>query len=251
MDVFLWIIVALLLTPMILGPVLVKFTHWVSANANISAVSPDMLDPNIRTFIDRAKMEFEALGFRFVGYMTLADFMPGITSYFGLFTNDADKTSGMAAFIRHASGRTVQYCEFSNKYSDGHVINVNNSPMMGGYKNPNKSTYRYPKVDSIKKLYEINNWVNSQDMKAAYRLGLVKGRELAMVCDHLNDEIRLQADYGYYFSDESHSRYRLTWKGAIIMTEKQVIPIKNILTFLDLRSARKAISGSSLYDAAT
>lgn len=247
MDIIFWIIVAFMLAPMILGPILVKLTHWVSANANITELSPDALDQDIRNYIDQARTEIEALGFRFAGYMTLADFMPGITSYFGLFLHDSEKVGCMAAVIRHGSGKSVSYCEFSNKYSSGRIINVNNSSMMGGYKNPDKRTYRYPKVQSIKILYEINNWVNRNEMKMSYREGLVKGRETVMLSEHINEEIRLQAAYGYYFPDESNKRYRLTWKGAFIMTEMQVFPIKNIMVSLDLRSARKAISESPLH----
>ncbi len=250
MDIFLWIIVALFLAPMILGPILVKFTHWVSTNANISEMSPDMLDQNIRSYIDQAGTEVEALGFRFVGYMTLSDFMPGITSYFGLFSHDSEKVGFMAAVIRHGSGKSVHYCEFSNKYSDGSVINVNNSSVMGGYRNPKKKTYRYPKVESLKILYEINDWVNRAEMVMSYREGMGKGREKIILSDHINEEIRLQAAYGYYMPDEGNNRYRLTWKGAFIMTEKQVFPFKNILMHLDLQSAKKAIAGSPLYKAA-
>jgi hypothetical protein len=245
MNLILLLFVAFVLVPMFLGPFMVKFTHWVAARANITLISPEMLDPDVRTFIDNAKVEFEALGFQFAGYMTLTDYMPQMTGYFGLFTQQIQKISGMAAVLRHAAGKTVRYCEFANKYSNGRLIDVNNSPMMGAYINPKKSVYRYPRTNSIKQLYEINNWVTSHDRETTNLEGLVKGRELEMVCDAFNDEIRLQAKYGYFFLDENNSKYRFTWKGAFIMTEKQTFPVKTILEYLDLQSARKAIAGMS------
>jgi len=245
MDLLLILFIAFVLVPMVIGPFMVKFTHWVSARANIALISPEMLDPNVRAFIDNAKVEFEALGFQFVGYMALTDYMPQMTGYFGLFTHKMHKTSGMAAVLRHAAGKTVRYCEFANKYTNGREIDVNNSPMMGAYINPDKSTYRYPKINSIKQLYEINNWVIRHDGKAANLEGLVKGRELEMICAAFNDEIRLQTKYGYFFLDESNDKFRLTWKGAFIMTEKQTIPAKYIFEYLDLQAARKAIAGMS------
>jgi hypothetical protein len=64
-----------------------------------------------------------------------------------------------------------------------------------------------------------------------------------MVSDDIENEIRLQEKSNYYLRDGNMNRYRLTWKGAIMMTVKQVFPLKNILTFLDLQSARKAVAG--------
>ena len=244
MNLIIWLLVLFFLVPMVLGPFMVKFSHWVAARASIAPISPEMLDPTIRIYIDTAKIEFEALGFQFAGYMTLTDYMPQMTGYFGLFTHQKQKTSGMAAVLCHAAGKTVRYCEFANKYSNGRLINVNNSPMMGAYINPKKSVYRYPRTSSIKQLYEINNWVTSHDREAINLEGLVKGRELEMVCDAFNDEIRLQAKYGYFFLDESNNKYRFTWKGAFIMTEKQTFPVKHILEYLDLQAAKKAIVGT-------
>ncbi len=51
MEFFLWLIIAFVLAPMILGPFVIKFTHWVSAKVNIKPVSPETLDHNVRVFI--------------------------------------------------------------------------------------------------------------------------------------------------------------------------------------------------------
>jgi hypothetical protein len=235
-------IIAFILAPMIIGPFLVKYSHWVSARVNINLVSPDMLDQDIRAFIDQAKIEFETLGFQFVGYMVLADYIPRVTSYFGLFRHEADMTSGMAAVIKDDSGKAIRYCEFSSKYSNGRVINVNNSPIMRGYKNPDKINYRYPRIRFVKQLYEINKWITRHDNQTASLVGIVKGRELEMVSDDIENEVRLQVTYNYYVPDENRARYRLTWQGAIVMTAKQIFPIKNVLAFFDLQSARRAIA---------
>ncbi|MEE9912760.1 MAG: hypothetical protein K4571_13685 [Deltaproteobacteria bacterium] len=242
-DILLTVMIAFIFAPMMIGPFLVKWMHWVTARAVISEVSPDTLAPDVRTFIDLARPELEALGFQFIGYMTLADYMPKTTSFFGLFSHDARKTAAMAAVIQNSSGQTLRYCEFSNIYSNGYVIDVNNSPMQGGYKNPEKTGYRYPKISSIRKLYDINQWVTARDQRKSTPVGLVKGREAAMIADALDREVQLQAKYGYYVENETRTRYKMTWLGALILTEKQVFPVKQILAYLDLRKAGRAISG--------
>ncbi len=234
---------AFVLAPMILGPFLVKFSHRIMARAVIRHVAPEALEPKIREFIDQAKPEFEALGFRFAGYMMMPDYIPKVTSYFGLFRNDVTKTGAMVAYIIHAKGQAVRYYEFSNIYSNGRIIDISNAPLKGSYKNPDKITYRYPNIQSIRKLYDINLWVTGRDMKKSVPQGLVPGREMEMVARALEEEAALQMKYGYYALSGDQTQYRLTWKGAFILTEMQVFPVKQILSYLDLQAAKKAIAG--------
>ncbi|MRR15616.1 MAG: hypothetical protein EG826_04060 [Deltaproteobacteria bacterium] len=242
MDILMWLIIAFVFAPMILGPFLVKFTHWVEARADIRPVAPETLDPAIRTFIDQTGTELAALGFQFAGYGVLPDYTPKVTSYFGLYRNDMNRTAAMAAVVQSAAGQSIKYCEFSIKYSNGRTIDVNNSPMSGGYRNPDKIIYRYPKISSVKKLYDICRWVTSRAKQSANPVGLVQGREMAMVAEAIDGEIRLQAKFGYYTIREGN-RYKLTWWGALVMTQRQVFPFKQILSTIDLRKAEKAIAG--------
>lgn len=242
MDILIWLIVAFVFAPMILGPFLVKFTHWVEARADIRPIAPETLDPAIRTFIDQTGAELAALGFQFAGYGVLPDYTPKVTSYFGLYRSDAERTAAMAAVVQSAAGQSIKYCEFSIKYSNGRTIDVNNSPMSGGYRNPDKIVYRYPKISSVKKLYDISRWVASRAKQSANPVGLVKGRELEMLAEAIDSEIRLQAKYGYYTLRDGN-RYRLTWRGAFVMTERQVFPFKQILSSIGLSNAKKAIAG--------
>ena len=243
MDILIWLMIAFVFAPMIIGPFLVKFSHWISARADIGLIAPETLAPDVRMFIDGARTELAALGYQFAGYMVLADYTPKVTSYFGLFRNDANRTAAMAAVIQSVAGQTIKYCEFSTKYSNGRTIDVNNSPTSGSYKNPDKIVYRYPKIGSIRQLSDINSWVTSRDQWRANPVGLVKGREMEMVAEALDSEIRLQVKCGYYALDAGGKRYRLTWKGAFVMTEKQVFPFKQILSYISLHSAEKVIAG--------
>ena len=209
----------------------------------IEPVLPAALTDKTKTFIDQSKVELEALGFQFTGYLRMADYMPKMTCYFGLFRNDAGQSAAMAAVMEHASGRSLQYCEFSVTYSNGRVIDVNNSPESGGYSIPDKAVYRYPKVSSIRKLFEIFQWVTARDTKKSVPVGLAGGREAEMVAQALEKEAAIQAQRGFYVLNDNRTRYRLSWKGAFILTERQVFPFKQMISYLDRRAAKKATAG--------
>jgi hypothetical protein len=115
--------------------------------------------------------------------------------------------------------------------------------MLGSYRNPDKSTYRYPKIKSIKNLYDIHRWVAGHDKKAMDPVGYDKDRAAEVLTEALINELKLQQQFGYYSLDRDKARFLFTWKGAFIMTEKNVFPVKIILNHLDLRSAQKAIAG--------
>lgn len=242
MDIFLISIAVILLLPLVLGPVLVRSGQWVSANFAVKAVDAGSLDEQVRTFLEQARGEFEAIQFEFVGYLTLEDYMPNVVSSFALFLDRQNRTAAMAAVIRHKSGKTVPYYEFTSKYANGRVINVNNSPVRGSFRNPSKSTYRYPKIASLRRLHDIHRWVTGRDQKAIDPAPFDRVRMAETVTEALLGEVRLQQEFGYLRLDQAAKRFRFTWKGALVMTWKNVFPIKPVLDQLDLGAARRAIA---------
>lgn len=245
MELFLTLLAILILAPMVLGPFIVKAGQWVSANFTISEVSVESLDPAVRSFLDAAKDEFESIGFEFIGNHTMPDYMPNMTTFFALFVEPQGRTMAMAAVVKHKSGRTAAYYEFTSKYANGRVINVSNSPTMGSFRNPDKSTYRYPKIRSARRLYDIHQWIADRDKKAVDPVSYEKDRAVELVAEAVKNELRLQEQFGYFHLGEGRGRgrYLFTWKGAFVMTEKNVFPIKNVLAALDLSAAQKAIAG--------
>jgi len=149
----------------------------------------------------------------------------------------------MAAVIKHGSGRIVGYYEFTAKHSNGRVINVSNSPLMGSYRNPDKSSYRYPKINSPRQLNDIHRWIIGHDRRATDPVVYDKDSAKEMLAEALKSELRLQEKFGYFYLSEEKGRFLFTWKGAFIMTGRNVFPIKNILASLDLAAAKKAIAG--------
>lgn len=244
METILIAIAIFIAAPMVLGPFLIKAGQWVAANFSIKTVPVESLGQEVRLFLDKAKTEFEPMGFECIGYMSLSDYMPNMTTFFALFIDGQSKRSAMAAVIKHGSGRIVAYYEFTAKFSNGRVINVSNSPMLGSFRNPDKSSYRYPKIRSARQLNEIHRWIIGHDRRAAGEPVVYdKGRAAEMLAEALKNELRLQEKFGYFHLSGEKVRFRFTWKGAFIMTGRNVFPVKNILVSLDLTAAKKAIAG--------
>ena len=244
METVLIVIAIAIAAPIVLGPFMIKASQWVASNFSINTVPAESLDEEVRLFLDKAKAEFESIGFEFIGDMSLSDYMPNMTTFFALFIDGQSKRSAMAAVIKHGSGRIVAYYEFTAKYSNGRVINVSNSPTMGSFRNPDKSSYRYPKIRSARELNDIHRWITGHDRRAAGDPVVYdKGRATEMLAEALKNELRLQEKFGYFSLSGEKGRFLFTWKGAFIMTERNVFPIKNILVSLDLAAAKKAIAG--------
>ena len=242
MDFLLMLLFGLMLSPLVLEPFLVKLSHWIAARAVIERVSPEALACDVKAFIDEAGSEFTALGFHFAGYMVLHGYTPRLTSYFGLFRHDTLETTGMAAVVLHDAGPELKYYEFTTVCSDGRTIDVNNAPLAGACENPEKISYGYPQIQSVRKLYEIHRWVTGPVEIQSCGKSLFPGNDAEMIARTLDRETALQAKYGYYVLNENRARYEPTWKGAFRMTQKRIFPFKPICSYLDSRLARKAIA---------
>ncbi len=108
-----------------------RLTAWIDKKKfcveteSARGVADDViLDTNkrYRVFLEKARVEFESIKFEFVGYMTLSNYVPNVSSYFALFIDQQSKTSAMAAVIRQKTGKTVPYYEFTSRYSNGDPV---------------------------------------------------------------------------------------------------------------------------------
>ena len=175
--------------------------------------------------------------------MTVIDFTPDTNTYFGLFNNEQDMIIGTTVAITNTAGQAVGYHEITSRYADGYAINVSDSPMLGVYTNPENRTYRYPDVYSLKLLYDNHRWIARHDERTNDPVGLSLTNTIAEINSALDKETIVQASLGYYYLDANEQRFKLTWKGAVIMANRLLFPWRQIREYFDLRTAKEALSG--------
>lgn len=236
----LYIFIAYLLFQHILGPIMVYQSEEVPFRYQFNLIDSDsfMDDRN-----DRFKEDHErllSLGFRYVGSSRLAK--TNATMFFSLYSLDDEALA--ATLVTGISGAgEMNYLEFTQVYADRSCLSVCNSPMISTYpKMVNKLFFRFPGIIDCLELLEVFRLVKARYSSGKTPLGFVNGKEFRAVENYLNEELNYLIENGYYSDEPVDGKFKLTIKGALLFTWKNLWPWKNIISMLEIRAAKKAVS---------
>jgi len=238
-----WIVSALLLAPLVLGTPLVKKTHWIAKKAKIKAWEQDLepeqnQEKEIRAWLESKRPDFEALNFQFVTYGILADFTPLVTTYFALFRHLESGLAGTATWISSPQ-KQIQYEEFSQLFSDGTSLNVNNSEVSLTWRFPEKKFYRFPWQKDLKRLFDLHQFIRKQKLADKSGLMVLHGKELQTVSDFIAKEGMALISSGAYQIGHDPEQLVLTWAGAVNAVWANAFPGKQLFAKQELGQSRQ------------
>jgi hypothetical protein len=233
------------LAPVVLYPFIHRYKHRVARTVRVEPIPPEELAPSDREYIEGAAPDLIHRNYRFLGYGRISGMTAGTTACFGLFRNEGAKNLAMATVLSCAAGEKVHYLKIATKYTNGYVVDIGNSPVIGSFRNPEKLVLRYPGVASFGKLWTISRWVTRSERRVLTETPVLPapGTEFQQIAEEIEREAAMRERSGYYRLDEQEGKYRLTWLGAFEMTLTNAIPFRNLRNLNDLRAARQAIRG--------
>lgn len=228
LEFFLALLVIFFLFQALFGPVLVKFTQWVRTDPEISAVPPDELPPSCLEKISVYRKELEALGFVFTGYYDIADLMPNVRVSFALLRNTKRKTWAMVPVLKSKPLEDC-YVEFSTEFSDGEELCTNNSSQLSAFiKTPGKKIFQFPKVGDPGTLIELHDCLQDAHFRNKRVVMVGEDNALRYLKANITRDFIQQAELGFYYLDKDGEKFRLSWKGAVLMTWMLIFPINII-----------------------
>lgn len=224
--------------PYVLGPILIKSTQKFRAIPPLRVFDPQQSPPprQVAEFFDGAVRELESVGFSAVAHVAIPDMVPHVATLLVLLEN-RDTDDGAIVVSMHGmsdsggGARRVQmqshYVEISCEFVDGVQLSTNNSEIGPSFAAvPQRRIVQLPQIKSPARLYRLHQRA-VEELATARRSPLPPREELV---DHLGrdmtDEFETQIDTGYLFKTPGY--YRPTWKGAILMTWKEVWPVNAI-----------------------
>lgn len=220
-----------LLTPYLLGPLLIRLTLKHKASFQVKSFDPDESPPpdGSNEFFEDSAEVLRSCGFEIADHLLVSDVMEGMIIVFAVFKNQAANDAAMAAvFLGTINGTSVRqrYVEFSSELIDGTEISTNNSKEDGApVPLPWKRTVQLDTERDAEELYHLHQ-------RAVDAWATTAKRSVDGVTDW-SEEIRRGmlrefdgfVEAGYYYLDESGDCYRPTWKGAFLMTWQQLWPM--------------------------
>src|SRR5262249_28506390 len=135
---------------------------------------------------------------------------------------------------------TQRYVEFMTKLSDGLAILTNNCNGLTSFKAvADKDALYAPRMRDIKSLYRLHLCRERRLSRASVpRCMPSEGRELDFLAEGMAFDIERQARVGYLYRVGDTERYRMTIRGAYLMTWGELPIIKQIRKW---RSRQRAL----------
>jgi len=184
--------------------------------------------PAFRTYVNAIHL----LGFDLVAHLRSVNELSGVTTTLTLLHNrdtlDQAMVNEIKAVRDDATVKLTCYAEFISEFEDDHSVCTNNSSTVGIFARiPSNPTYQLPELYDPESLYAIHSRL-AASLNARRKCLPSEGEEIASLADSIARSLDQQVGVGYFLLDESSRCYRLTIKGAAIMTAKSLWPMSMI-----------------------
>jgi hypothetical protein len=215
----------------IASPILVRAATWMNPNPRIEPVWPEYLPPEIGYYLRGAAESLTADGFAPVAHFRIAEMVPNVEALITLCINAATRDKAMAAVMVGQSGGqtrlTARYVEFSTRYADGTILDTNNTSELSSFRPvPEKKTFQLPRVQDPRMLYRVHQALMERFAPGKTKV-LPSESDMAVYLRRVFEEdFERQAAMGLLKLSTFDGRYRMTWKGAFVMTWGLLWPMK-------------------------
>lgn len=245
MDVLVWIIYFLLIVvavQYVVGPILVLKSQRYPVEYSFRLFNSDeFLNERTETFMKIHK-ELLGEGFEYLGSSELISSHSSM--YFSIY-NNFDLKLACTLSTAHSQPTNSTQIEFTQMYSDGSVLNVNDNPIIDIYpRNEKKLSFRFPRINSVNDLLNVSRKLINAYKVTDEKITFERGEEFSIIETHLNNELQSLISRGWVSKYVNKNERMLTLKGAILMTWKLCWPVKNILENKEVSFSARALNNA-------
>ncbi|MBX2850727.1 MAG: hypothetical protein KTR15_03155 [Phycisphaeraceae bacterium] len=198
-----------------------------------------------RAYMERVSLAMQPIGFLPVGYINTRGMNKDALMVMRLFVNPKTHTLAIANSVHvlnaSADGEVKRYVEFSADFDDGTQFNT--SRMIDGATADNgssKKTLILKNLDNPAELYRYHEfWMAEQALNGTRTPIRMDQTPQAILIHEMERELRRKTGRGLW-REPSPSVFKLSLRGAYLMTWAQLPPVKQI------REARVYGTGQSL-----
>lgn len=187
--------------------------------------------------------DIRELGFDVVGSSSLHD--THTDTYFRLYWHSGSKVASMVVSITAANIPALTYCEFSQKYSDGSILDVSNSTRPEAYPDlPVKQSFRFPGVIDVSELLSLQIQIR-QNLKGSLQpIDYPLDQGFAEAEDFLRRESDALVAKGLLHPEvDADGKRSLTLRGALALTWRSVFPGRHIWGYITARRGQRVLQG--------
>jgi hypothetical protein len=228
-------------------PIVFKRSHWVAADRQYLPMDLDSGEApeSFRSWAEGIIPSMHELGFTFRGHFRPSQAMPRTDSFITLFENRTYHQTAQLFTVTARRGimhRSETVLVFETEFADDTKLYTSNSrslPLQPSIRVRDGSML-FPEIDDPRRLYEIHQaTIASFGYDAVTRKNVIDD-PATFLRTNFHSDVAKFAESGYYYLDAKRAVYRLTWKGAVLMS------FKNLWPFNWVRELRRRVRAARL-----
>ena len=225
----LWIDAALLLGVLYLAaPVMAKTFLRFSVRCKPLQVSAGELPENISNLFGAGIPQFETLGFELIGCYDCGILANDTRTYVAYFCDRRANDFACITAMVTAKG-TASYFEFSSRFGNGLALETNNNRFLPlTPSSPDARVFRFPAIKSRPALFETHRQLLRKYAAGLWAQAEPRGEEIQRLVRVVENCGPRHTRIGYMYPAGGGESYRLTWKGAFLVTWRGLWPISSL-----------------------
>lgn len=209
----------------LLGPLAVRWTSRFAVRCRPSEVPLRELPGAVATRFARWIPELRELGFEAIGSFDCGELANRTHSYVAYFCNRrSNDFANVSAIV--TPKQTTSYLEFSSRFKNGRCIETSTNRVLPlTPPNPDVHVFRFPETQDARSLLHTHHQFVDKYAPGLWAQGEPRGEEIQRLVRVVENYGPRHARIGYMTLSEDGQSYRLTWKGAYLMTWRGLWPV--------------------------
>ncbi len=225
----------------LVAPAVVRSGFRFAARCKPIVVPVDKLPQEVTSHVVLRIPQMENLGFELLGCYDFGVLAGNTRRYVAYFlkrsTNDFANVT-VAASPQKIAG----YFEFSTRFANGLTLETNTNRVLPlTPDNPNIQVFRFPEISEPQALYRLHLQLIQKHASAQWAQGEPKDQELRRLINVVENYGPRHAKLGYMVLAKNGRTYRLTWKGALLMTWRGLWPTSLVRKFLQRKTMQSEL----------
>jgi hypothetical protein len=216
----------------VLGPLAVRWTYRFAARCVPAEMSFGALPKPVAELFLTKMPEIQELGFELVGCFDCGSLVAETRSYVAYFCNR--RTNDFANVTAMVTPDTIfNYLEFSTRFSNGLMLETNtNNVLPLTPANPDIRVFRFPEIQDARGLLQTHRQIIERYASNLCPQAEPRGAEIERFVRVAENYGPRHNTIGYMRLAKDGQSYRLTWKGAFLMTWNGLFPVSFVRNWM-------------------
>jgi len=221
-------IAALVAAMYVLGPIAVHWTFRFAGHCQPNRLRLDELPTPIERLFRSKMSEIQELGFEMLGSYDCGALASNTRSYVAYFCDRRNNDFANISAVLTPRG-AAGYIEFSTRFSNGQWIETNTNRVLPlTPANPDVRVFRFPGIRDARTLLHTHRQLLEKYAPGLWAQGEPRGEEIQRLVRVIENYGPRHVRIGYMHPAEDGQSYKLTWKGAFLMTWRGLWPVSMI-----------------------